>query len=452
MSALSDDELLTHVVSSDNCAVEAAFATLVRRHGPMVYATCRGVLRHEHDAEDAFQATFLVLARRAHTLRHGDRLGPWLHRVAIRASGQARASAARRRKREARAAKRLDMVEPEQERDLDREELTCVVHQEIDRLPEPYRLVVVLCELRGESYEAAAVMLGVPVGTVRSRLSRARERLRVQFTRRGVVVPAGLAFLVGGEALATVPPANLVASTVWLAAPATVGGFAAVPAGVAGVAYAQNVLKASSLFVLGKAASAVAIAGLGLAIVGFGLAHTGAEKPQRPDPVALNSVAPSPPEQSSKLSPDAEWMQGRWVVVNAEQRGQKLDILVDARLDIDGDRFNLTAKGGDPEQILSRETTRGGLSLDPTADPRRLELTEPGRTVRGLYRLSERDQRLLLCLDNPDDPGWPRELVSNRNSGQLLLVLRRDGPPGRHVELPNPGRSDVFTPKKEGPP
>jgi RNA polymerase sigma factor (sigma-70 family) len=431
MSALSDDELLTHIVSSDHCAVEAAFATLVHRHGPMVYATCRGVLRHDHDAEDAFQATFLVLARRANTLRHGDRLGPWLHRVALRASGQAQAGAARRRVREARAAERLDMVGPEKERDLDREELTGVVHQEIDRLPEPYRLVVVLCEIQGKSYEAAAVKLEVPVGTVRSRLSRARERLRVQITRRGVVVPAGLAFLVGGEAMAAVPPADLVASTVGLAAPATVGGFAAIPASSAGVTYAQKVLKASGLFVLGKVAAALVVAGLGLAVVGLALVSTGAEKPQRPDPAVLNPVVSLPPKQPNKLSPDAERMQGRWVVLSAEQRGRKLDNLIDARLDIAGDRFNLTANGTDPEQILSQKTTSGRLSLDSTADPRRLELTGLGQTVRGLYQMNEGDQRLLLCLDHPDDPGWPRELASMPNSGQLLLVLRRDRPPRR---------------------
>jgi RNA polymerase sigma factor (sigma-70 family) len=447
MSALSDDELLTHVVSSDHCAVEAAFATLVHRHGPMVYATCRGVLRHDHDAEDAFQATFLVLARRARSLRHRDRLGPWLHRVAVRASGQARLGAARRREREIRTAEWSNMTEPRPECALDREELSGVVQQEVDRLPDPFRLVVVLCELQGESYETAAARLGVPIGTVRSRLSRARERLRVQITRRGVVVPAGLAFLVGGQVMAAAPPASLITSTVGLAAPATVRGFSAVPAGVAGVAYAQKVLKASSLFLLGKVAAIVGIVGVCLAIVGFGLVSAGADKPQRANPLALNSVVSSPAEH---LSPDAQWMQGRWVVVNAEQRGRKLDILIDARLDIDGDRFNLTANGGDPEHILPQETTRGRLSLEPTTEPRRLELIELGRTVRGLYRLNERDQRLMLCLDNPDDEGWPRELVSNQNSGQLLLVLRRDGLPGRHIELPN--RGDALTPKDDGPP
>jgi uncharacterized protein (TIGR03067 family) len=337
------------------------------------------------------------------------------------------------------------MVEPEQERDLNREELTQVVHQEVGRLPEPYRLVVVLCELQGESYEAAAASLGVPVGTVRSRLSRARERLRDQITRRGVAVPAGLAFLVGGRVEAAVPSAELIASTVGLVVPVAAGGFAAVPAGVA-VAYARRVLKASGLVVFGKAVAAVAVVGAGLVIAGLAFVGTERETPPRPAPVAINPVATAPPEQPAKLSPDLEWMQGRWVVINAEQRGRKLDTLIDARLDINGSRFNLTTKGGDPEQIIARESTGGRLSLDPTADPRRLELVEPGRTVHGLYQLDERNQRLLLCLDHPDDAGWPREVASKPSSGQLLLVLRRDGPPGRQVEIPNTDGAD--TPKK----
>jgi uncharacterized protein (TIGR03067 family) len=323
------------------------------------------------------------------------------------------------------------MVEPEQEHVLEREELTEVVHQEVGRLPEPYRLVVVLCELQGESYEAAAANLGVPVGTVRSRLSRARERLRVQITRRGVVVPAGLAFLVGGKVGASVPPVELIASTVRLALPVTAGGFAAVPTRTAGLAYAQKVLKASRLYLVGKSAAAVTIVGLSLGIVGFALVGSKSQPSQPPDPVALNQGVVSPLDQRAKLKPDAEWMQGRWVVVNAEQRGQRIEVLIDARLDIDGNGFNLTVKGGDPEQIFPRETTSGRLSLDPTANPRRLELVEPGRTVHGLYRLDERDQRLLLCFDHPNDAGWPRELASTRTSGQLFLVFKRDGPSGR---------------------
>jgi uncharacterized protein (TIGR03067 family) len=232
----------------------------------------------------------------------------------------------------------------------------------------------------------------------------------------------------------------LIAATVGLATRVAADGLAAAPAGVAAVAYAQKLLKASGLLALGKAAAAVVVVGAGLVIGGLTFVGTGTEAPPRPDPTAHQPVAAAPHEQPAKLNPDAEWIQGRWVVVNAEQRGQKLVALIDTILDIDGLRFHLTPKEGDPERILPREATGGRFSLDLTADPRRLELIEPGRTVRGLYRLDEPNQRLLLCLDHPDDAGWPREVASNRNSGQLLLVFRRDGPPGRRIELPPPGR------------
>src|SRR5258708_7986175 len=119
-SGPSDAELLSRVVSPDREGAALAFEALVRRHGAMVLATCRGVLRHEHDAEDAFQATFLVLARRAGSLRTGDRLGPWLHRVALRASERARVAATRRRRHEAEHAELAAMKQSRLEWEAER--------------------------------------------------------------------------------------------------------------------------------------------------------------------------------------------------------------------------------------------------------------------------------------------------------------------------------------------
>jgi RNA polymerase sigma factor (sigma-70 family) len=409
----------------------------------MVLATCRGVLRNEHDAEDAFQATFLVLARRAGSLRRSDRLGPWLHRVALRASGQARAGAARMRDREARLAESSAMVEPEPGRELEREELRRVVHEEIDRLPECYRQVVIFCDLQGESYETAASRLGVPVGTVRSRLSRARERLRVHITRRGVVVSAGLTLLAAGKASAALPPAQLVTSTVKLATLATAGGFSALPAGLAGLEYARNVLKANSLLALGKSTAFVLV---GLVVAGTGTfllrSHPPAVPPAVPNPAV--SLKPSQPAESNK---DAQWLQGRWVVHEALQRGQPLDRIAGDRLDVEEGRFNLTAHNSDNNDLFPNGETRGRITFEPTADPKRLELTtEAGRTFRGIYRLNESEQRFLLCLGDPDNPGWPREFASELNSRQLRLVFRRDGPQGRRVGVGEDPAKEVGPP------
>jgi uncharacterized protein (TIGR03067 family) len=332
------------------------------------------------------------------------------------------------------------MVEPEPESELEREELRRMVHEEIDRLPERYRQVVILCELQGESYETAAMRIKVPVGTIRSRLSRARERLRASITRRGVVVPAGVAFLATSQASAALPPAHLLGSTVKLATLAITGGFAAVPVGVTGLEYARNVLKANSLLALGKPVAIVAIAGLGFAIVGTATLRRQIQPPAVASeaPAALKPVVSSKPAQPSEPNRDAEWILGRWVVLEAEQRGRPLDIVTGDRLDVEGADFNWTAYNVGNAHIFPRGYTRGRIVLDRTTDPRRIELTKAGQTIRGLYRLNESEQRLLLCLGDPDIPGWPREFASEPNSRQLLLVFRRDGPPARHTGLSEP--------------
>jgi RNA polymerase sigma-70 factor (ECF subfamily) len=205
---LTDGELLGRFADRPERdeAAEPAFAALVDRHGPMVLRVCRSILRDKHDAQDALQATFLVLVRRAGAVRRQQSVGSWLHGVALRVAAHARADLARRRRHErcagqARsAADRCDTggISPE---------VAAILHEELGRLPERYRAAVVLCYLEGHTCEAAADRLGWPVGTVKSRLARGRGRLRDRLIRRGlapdeasgsptapvVVVPAALA-------------------------------------------------------------------------------------------------------------------------------------------------------------------------------------------------------------------------------------------------------------------
>ena len=181
----------------------------MNRHGAMVLNICGNVLCNEHDAQDAFQATFLVLASRAHSIQRPDALASWLLGVAQRVAVRARADGARRREREKRA------VETKVDRDENRPEAWPELHEEIARLPERYRQPVVLCYLEGLSTEAAALRLGCPHGTVLSRLARARDRLRSGLTRRGMAPPAGL--LIAGlapEATRAAIPAALLEATV----------------------------------------------------------------------------------------------------------------------------------------------------------------------------------------------------------------------------------------------
>src|SRR4051794_19599915 len=171
---------------------EAAFAELVRRHGPMVLGVCRRLLADAHAADDAFQATFLVLARKAGRLRRPDLLGPWLYGVARRVAAKARAAAARRRvaaKARAAAARRrevapVDVPAPPPADTLTGPDLRPVLDAAIARLPARYQPAVVLCYLEGLTYTEAAERLRCPPGTVATRLARARERLRVLLTRQ----------------------------------------------------------------------------------------------------------------------------------------------------------------------------------------------------------------------------------------------------------------------------
>ena len=169
-------------------AAEAAFAAIVERHGPMVHRVCRQVLGNPHDSDDAFQATFLILIHKASLLNLGDSLGPWLHGVALRVASCARTARARRRTHEQRAGE--ERMQSAAEGDWD--DLGTMLHEEIHRLPERYRAPVVLCWLEGLSTEAAGQRLRCPQGTIFSRLSRARERLRKRLARRGVTLAGGL--------------------------------------------------------------------------------------------------------------------------------------------------------------------------------------------------------------------------------------------------------------------
>jgi RND family efflux transporter MFP subunit len=189
---LSDGQLLERFATVGGEAAEHAFAALVERHGPMVLHVCRSVLSDPHDAEDAFQATFLVLVRKGRGLWVEDSLGPWLHQVAVRTALRARSSAARRRRHEqaAMVVAAATTTSPPRMPDSDLERL---LHEEIDCLPERFRIPVILCELEGCTHDQAARHLGWPVGTVKSRLNRARERLRGRLSRRGLAPEAGLA-------------------------------------------------------------------------------------------------------------------------------------------------------------------------------------------------------------------------------------------------------------------
>jgi RNA polymerase sigma factor (sigma-70 family) len=219
--ALSDGKLLERYLTGAELEAQEAFQALVVRHGPMVLGICRHVLSEEHEAEDAFQATFLVLAQKASTIRNRNVLAGWLHEVAHRIAIKARVSVVRRRTLERQGmAMSATSIEPDkQSEEAAWNELRPVLHAEVDRLPEKYRLPVILCYLEGRTNEEVAALLHWPVGSVKGRLSRARELLRSRLVRRGLGLSAAflLTALSQGRVFAEIVPSELVSSTVRLA-------------------------------------------------------------------------------------------------------------------------------------------------------------------------------------------------------------------------------------------
>jgi RNA polymerase sigma factor (sigma-70 family) len=211
ISERTDAELLERFVT---CHEEAAFAALVERHGPMVLGVCRYLLPNAHDIEDSFQATFLVLVSKAAAIQRRTLLANWLYRVAYRVAMRARVNAARRRAREMQGVE-MQAVEPPGEGM--EPELRPVLHEELNRLPNKYREPIVLCYLQGKTHQEAARQLAWPIGTVKGRLTRARDLLRTRLTRRGLTLSAGaLAAALTTTASAAVPT-SLLDSTIKVA-------------------------------------------------------------------------------------------------------------------------------------------------------------------------------------------------------------------------------------------
>jgi RNA polymerase sigma factor (sigma-70 family) len=266
---LTDGQLLERFIAQSETA-ESAFETLVERHGPMVLSVCQSTLGDWHEAQDAFQATFLVLARNARSVRKGDSVGSWLFGVASRVSARARRLAVRRRLKERRRAamnsQHVDTIDPPN--------LLPELYEELNRLPEKYRAPIVLCHLEGQTCEQAASQLQWPIGTVQSRLARGRERLRARLIRRGLAPSAGAlaAALAPKSATAAVLPPVLISSTAQAAMRIAAGktATASVSTSVAGLVHdfqrsmlmTRVTLVVMSIMVVGLAATAAGVIGV----------------------------------------------------------------------------------------------------------------------------------------------------------------------------------------------
>jgi RNA polymerase sigma factor (sigma-70 family) len=413
---LSDAELLLRFVRQRD---ETAFELLVWRHGPMVLGVCRRVLRDAHGAEDAFQATFLALVRKAGSIARGGAVAPWLYRVAFRVALRARAAAAQR---QARSGLPADLPTPHADIPTDHD-WQPILDEEIERLPERYRRPVVLCHLQGCTLSQAAQQLGCPRGTVAVRLVRARQRLRARLTHRGVMLGGALAFALATRRSVS---AALVKVTVRATLGYTLGG-AAITLPVSVLTLTEGVLRAMFLRKL-KFAAVVLLATM-LVGVGAGWAAYRAAAGEAPGagPIALAvppanappvpKNPPGPPAADEKAAEEHRRDEHRERLALAEkqlrlsekeieaQEEQWLEELIEARLKI----MNLQQEISTRE----RELAGGPATENSLADPALRNLMSDRDK---LAQMLEQLRRLQAKGDDPATDRLTKEIAATEDN------------------------------------
>ena len=325
-----------------------AWDALVRRHGPMVWGVCRRILNHTQDAEDAFQATFVVLVRRAASVNPRSGVGNWLYGVARQTAVKAKAMAVRRGVREKQVSvfPEIGVVEPDPADDL-----RLLLDRELGRLPDKYRAPIVLCDLEGRTFKDAALELGWPEGTLSGRLSRARKLLADRLTRAGAVLSAGPVLLgIGGVAPAVCVPPPLVAATI------TVGWLVAEGQSMSGLtstvaALTQEVLRAMFITKL-KLVACVVLAG-GMMLTGVAISAR--------NPAAV----PDEPKKANALEPPKDGVappakdQPKGVARVRELQKERLALLRQL-----ADQLAVANKGGETSVAAVLEARRDVLAAE----------------------------------------------------------------------------------------
>jgi RNA polymerase sigma factor (sigma-70 family) len=386
-----DAELLRRYLAGRD---PSALEPLVRRHGGMVLGVCRRVLGNRYDAEDAFQATFLVFVRKAGSVRPGALVGPWLYGVATRTALKARALAARRQAREKQVDVLPDVAAPAKTAVAD---WLPLLDREVAALPAKYRLPVLLCDLHGLSRTDAAGQLGLREGTLSSRLARARTLLRRRLSKRGAgaaVLVAAVLFPTATSAAPAAAPAILVETTV-----------RAATAFAAGTALTSPPALLATAVLAGWRRARLAVA----AAVLVSLALLGG--------VGLLLLRPGGPAMVTVIRADREKLQGDWVVtamtVNGKDAGWE-EVVAQNKLQFRGDQVNLPF---DSDYIL-----------DPKAHPKRIDMTcrilpPPNNFMLGIYEVN--GDELKLCLGAPGRDDRPKAFVTEPATGRTLMILKR---------------------------
>jgi RNA polymerase sigma factor (sigma-70 family) len=400
-SELTDERLLRDYLASQDAG---AFAAIMRRHGGMVSAVCRRMLWREQDVEDAFQATFLVLLRKAPSLSRPKLLGNWLYGVAYRVASKIRHANFRHRTRE---APMVDLPAPEADHDASWRDLRPVLDYELQRLPELYRRPIVLFYLEGKSAEEVATALGRPRNTVLSQLARARERLRVRLARRNLALSVGvLASLLERTASSDATASNRLLD---LGMQTLTAGGAAAGVSAKASLLAQQVLKdmlRRRLWKIGSLLLAVLLA----VWLGF-LSYSALRAP----PVA---------GVQAEARSDLDGLQGDWQVVAVEQDGRVLP----------KDKFPFTSLKIRDDTILHEGRVHNEemvFRVHPERQPKAMDMRSTG------YHSSEEMHNAIYVLEGdtlticrPDDATRPAEFASSPGSNVLLYTAKRIPPAG----------------------
>jgi RNA polymerase sigma factor (sigma-70 family) len=400
-AGLGDGELLGRFLERHD---EAAFAVLVNRHGPMVWGVCRRLL-HQHDAEDAFQATFLVLARKAASIRSKELVGNWLYGVAHQTALQARRTAARRRAKEVQVTKMPDTeaVEPGLWADLQP-----LLDQELSRLPDIYRAVIVLCDLEGRTRREVACRLGMPEGTVAGRLARARTMLAKRLTQRGVTLSgAALGAVLAQQAVSAGVQKAVVVSTIKAASQLAAGQAVAGAISVKVAALTEGVMKAMLLTKLKTAATGLLLVVAALCgAAGLIFQTQAAEQPQ--------GYTGSSQEQPVTAK-DLDRLQGTWEVIT-EALTDDLE-----KWTIAGRTVTITIES--KKTAKSKSNTYRRFRLDETTKPKRIDFVEGD--VEGHVNVGNLQGHLRAWDELFDDADTRREGVYDIAGDTLRICVSR---------------------------
>lgn len=429
---MSDGQLLARFVGQRD---HAAFEALVKRQGPMVLGVCRRVLGNLHDADDAFQATFLILVHKASSLKSRDLVGNWLYGVAYNTALAARAKTNRVRAKEVQV---IEMPEPAVTPPDDWSDLDPRLDHELSRLAGIYRVAIVLCVLEGKSRNEAAQKLGIPEGTMSSRLAAARRQLAKRLAGRGLTLfcSAAATLLEDGAGTASVP-APLAASTLKAAATVAAGSATAGAVSARVAALTEGVLKTMFL----TKAKPMAVVALALFLIpallvsyspATPLPARGPQEPKQEPPVTKREEKKDVAKED-KTQPtggkELDALAGTWTVDTHEFGTDNLpkELMKGYKFVFAGDKLSgeaaigMTKKAG--RYYPMEGTFPCDFKIDPGKTPKEIDLTmhlkQGDRTVLGIYEI--KDDGLKLCIYNSDNGRRPIEF-SNKDDRKILLV------------------------------